>query len=216
MKIFLDFDDVLFNTRAFIEDMKGVFEECGISKELYQTAYREVKIGFDQGERTYDFDAHIKKLQQYCSFDETKLRDKIQTFIGNGKRFLFPDTENFLFSCKKDNCLLFILSFGTSDFQRAKIVGTGIEAFVENIIITPDNKVDHLRRTVGNENSGVWFFDDRVKYLEGVKRAFPMVKTVFVKRVEGRYHDESNEFCDYVVSSLAEGEKIITEQVHIS
>ena len=56
--------------------------------------------------------------------------------------------------------------------------------------------------------SEMWFFDDRVHFLESVKRTFPTIKTVLVQRPEGRFSDEPNEFCDYFVSDLVEGGKI--------
>lgn len=209
MKIFLDFDDTLFNTRAFIEDMKGVFEECGIPKNLFNRSYQEVKIGFGETERTYDFDVHLRKLKESVSFDEIYLREKIQAFVADSARYLFPDVVKFISFLKDRGCSLFILSFGTSEFQREKIVGSGLGAFVEKIIITSDEKEKALQKEVFSDDKEVWFFDDRMKYVESVKRVFPGIKTVLVKRKEGRYQDEPTSLCDYVVSDLIKGGKIV-------
>ena len=35
MKVFIDFDDVLFNTKKFIEDMEVIFQKHGISKNIF-------------------------------------------------------------------------------------------------------------------------------------------------------------------------------------
>lgn len=209
MKIFLDFDDTLFNTRAAIESMKDIFAEHGISNELFQNAYNEVKIGFDRGERTYDFDAHIGKLQQYCSFDEIALRNSIRMFVEGGEKFLFPDVIGFLSDIKKSGHVPYILSFGTSDFQTAKIAGTDLAGFMEKTIVTADDKEKALQKEIQSDEEA-WFFDDRMKYIENVKRAFPKVRTVLVSRKEGRYHDEPNEYCDYVVKDFIEAERIFT------
>lgn len=209
MKIFLDFDDTLFNTRAFIGDMKGVFVECGISRELFQSSYDEVKASFGQGERTYDFDEHIKNLQGKIDFDVAVLRNKVQVFVADTTRYLFPDVMDFFSAMKEKGCALYILSFGTSDFQAAKIAGTGMKLFMEKIIITTGDKAVALQNEVIDDGKNSWFFDDRMKYIESMKQVFPAMQTVFVKRVDGRYEDSPNEFCDYVVQDLKEAEKIL-------
>jgi len=211
MKIFLDFDDTLFNTRAFIEDMKGVFEECGIPKDLFDRSYQEIKVSFGKTERTYDFDVHLRKLKESASFDEMCLREKVRTFVADSARYLFSDVADFVSLLRKNQCSLFILSFGTSEFQKEKIVGSGLGVSVEKIIITTDmdNKEMALKKEVSSDDKEVWFFDDRMKYVESVKRVFPGIRTVLVKRKEGRYQDEPTSLCDYVVSDLIEGGKIV-------
>ena len=209
MKIFLDFDDVLFNTRTFIESMKAVYETCGISKEIWSDAYRAVKVGFAGEERTFDFEAHIIELHKQVSFDEKLLRQKIGALVKNTERFMFPDTKKFLARLQDEKVAIYIVSFGTSDFQTEKIEGANIEEYVEKIIVTSDYKASTLHEYISDNDEGVWFFDDRVKYIENVKQTFPKIRTIFMRREAGRYHDEPTALCDYVAENLDEAAKII-------
>ena len=43
MNIFLDFDDTIFNTRGFEKTSKKPLLLCGVSEEVFQASYREVK-----------------------------------------------------------------------------------------------------------------------------------------------------------------------------
>ena len=48
--------------------------------------------------------------------------------------------------------------------------------------------------------------DDRVFFLESVKKVFPQVVTVLVQRPEGRFQDAATPLCDQRVTTLAEAE----------
>lgn len=210
MKIFLDFDDTLFDTNAFFVNVQDIFEEFGISKEISLKSYQEIKAEFPGGGWCYSFGRHIEKMKQYVSFDEESLQDRLTICSANTERFLFSDVKDFLLSLKKNGHTLFILSFGDTQFQSAKIAGAGISQFIERNIITDKDKAVALRGEINDNGEGVWFFDDRMKYIESVKRVFPEIKTVLVKREERRYQEEeSNEFCDYIVSDLVEIERIL-------
>lgn len=209
MKIFLDFDDTLFDTNAFFVSLQDIFEEFGISKEISLKSYQEIKAEFPSGGWCYSFERHIEKLKQYVSFDEKGLRNRLMIYITTTERFLFSDVRDFLSSLKKNGHTLFILSFGDIQFQSAKIAGAGISQFIERNIITDEDKVVALQGEINDNEEEIWFFDDRIHFLESVKRAFPGIKTVFVKRKEGRYQDEPTGFCDYVVRNLIEGERIV-------
>ncbi|MBP7822385.1 MAG: HAD hydrolase-like protein [Candidatus Moranbacteria bacterium] len=210
MKIFLDFDDCLFDTNAFYIDLQGIFEANGVSKELFQRAYQEIKNESQiDGAWCYSFEKHVRRLRNYVFFDEGDLHQKLATYISDTKKFLFPDVEKFLIVLRESASRIYILSFGDRDHQMGKISGTGILSYIEKSIITNKDKSEAFQDEIDHEEDGVWFFDDRIKYIESVKRAFPKVKTILVRRVEGRYHDEPNEFCDYVVSDLDEALAII-------
>ncbi|PIX89990.1 MAG: hypothetical protein COZ29_02310 [Candidatus Moranbacteria bacterium CG_4_10_14_3_um_filter_45_9] len=95
MKIFLDFDDLLFDTNAFFVSLQYIFEEFGISKEISLKSYQEIKAEFPRGGWCYSFGRHIEKLKQYVAFDEEDLRKRLMMFITDTERFLFSDVENF-------------------------------------------------------------------------------------------------------------------------
>lgn len=212
MKIFFDFDDTLFDTRAFAESIQGVFEKYGISKELFWSSYQDMKGSFLVG-WCYSPEIQIQKLKQNHSFDAKQLRAELDRLISETKKFLFSDTEEFLSFFKKNGYVLYILSFGDYDFQMKKICGTGIDKFIEKIIITKVDKAIALREEITNDSDVVWFVDDKIKFIEGVKDVFPKIRTVLMRRA-GRYNqDKPNDRCDYVVANLNEMAEKINESV---
>jgi hypothetical protein len=208
MKVFLDFDDVLFDTRAYYEGLKNLFNEYGVKRELFEKAYLEIREeSLVDGAWCYSFENHIARLRRYVSFDENGLRKKLAAYITDTSQFLFPDVRAFLTVLQKSGARAYILSFGDVEHQTAKITGTGIARYIEKNIITNKEKGVALQGEGIGAGHGSWFFDDRIKYIESVKQSFPKIQTVFVNRKEGRFHDEPNEFCDYVVSNLKEAER---------
>lgn len=209
MKIFFDIDDCLFDTIKFFAGLQDIFEEFGVSRELSLKTYKEIKAEFPPGRGwCYSFEAHIKKLKKYISFDEENLRKKLEKYISDTRKFLFADVENFIVSLKKSGYSIFTLSFGDLSFQRTKIFGTGISPYIKKIIVTDKSKAEALKNEIGNDGNGVWFFDDKVYFIEDVKRAFPKIKTVLVQREESGRRDEPNKFCDFVVRDFSEAKKI--------
>lgn len=209
MRIFVDFDDVLFNTRDFTSYLKEIFREFEISDELFHQTYEEVKMNTGGKDFSYNFENHVQILKSYLGFDATALLEKLQATIKDTSRFLFSDSLSFLESLKNQGHSILVLSFGDTDYQGRKIGGSGIEKFADGIIITQESKESALQKQQLRQNESAYFFDDRVHFLEGAKKIFPSLSTVLVSRPEGRYTDERNEFCDYQVFSLTEGKSVI-------
>ena len=70
MKLFIDFDDVLFNTRNFTKDIKILFLKHGIPENIFNETYKNANRfsgKIDKRMRTYD-----------PSFQFKKIRDKIK------------------------------------------------------------------------------------------------------------------------------------------
>jgi trehalose-6-phosphate synthase len=60
----------------------------------------------------------------------------------------------------------------------------------------------------------VFFLDDRTEQICGVKKKFPYVTTILIKRPEGRYQDmKKDKYCDFEAHNLKEAEKIISELI---
>lgn len=211
MKIFLDFDDTLFDTSAFFNALQVIFEKFGVSKALFLKSYQEMKAEFPTIGWRYSCEMHIERLRQSLSFDEEGLRKELRVCIADTEKFLFPDAKSFLASLKVSGYSTFILSFGDIYFQTAKISGTGISQFIERNIITDKDKAVALQSEIDDDGKNAWFFDDRIHFIESVKRAFPKVRTVLVRRVGGHQEEEPNAFCDYTTNDLVGAEKIIRD-----
>jgi hypothetical protein len=97
--------------------------------------------------------------------------------------------------------------------QKQKIANSGIAKKFKQIEIVNELKA----RAVGNLikknklsiRDDLYFLDDRVEQLEDVKKRYPSIKTILVRRKEGRYRDNKNKYCDFVCNNLKQVEKII-------
>jgi hypothetical protein len=88
-------------------------------------------------------------------------------------------------------------------------MSSGVADLVDQVIVTQESKEIILQNDHLEQEEAVWFFDDRLHFLESMKRAFPFMTTALVSRPEGRFQEEKTDFCDYRVTSLKEAADII-------
>ncbi len=207
MKIFLDFDDTLFDTKTFGEHLHRVFDACGIPRAAQASTAAMMKDGSVGG--WYDPGRHMALLGEVCTFDHAELRAGIEVFLRETKQFLFPEAADFLAQMKARGCTLCILSYGDEDFQMRKIRGTGIEHFFHKIIVTTEDKASALEGELGGDRD-IWFIEDRVHYIANVKKAWPRIRTVLMCQKNRRYHDVPDDLCDFVAADFRETVQIFT------
>lgn len=210
MKVFFDLDDTLFDTGAFARGAQRLFAEHGISEELFWKSYREMRSEFPDQGWSYSFDKHRKKLLPYFSpGSDDNLRVRLESYISTAKDFLFPEVLDVLFSFKERGYPMSILTFGDVDFQRSKVIRSGLGPFMEDIIVTDRDKGMALRESgIGNDEN-IYFFDDKVVHIESVKKAFPHIRSVLVKRASKRNSDEPNRWCDHVIGDMLMAKNIV-------
>jgi FMN phosphatase YigB (HAD superfamily) len=209
MKLFFDFDDVLFNTKKFKEDCYAIFKKKGVSRSFFDECYYDP---LDTASiRVYDVVKHIERICQKTNRDCSILEHAVAIFVADTKKYVFADVSDVLSGFHKKD--LDILSFSKTNFQKAKINGSGITSFFNKITIINSLKGEEMAKIIKKEKLGsseeVYFIDDRVEQIEDVKKRCPQVKTILCVRPEGRYRDRKNKHCDYRITSLREIKKII-------
>ena len=202
MKIFIDFDDVLFNTKKFISEYFKIFRKHGISEEIFRRYYYNEKQTKNRL-REYNFNKHIKRIGLNLNIDIKNLESDINKFLFNTQKFIFNDVKKTL--KKFQNYDLYILSYGDKKFQNLKIKNSGIVDYFKKIIISQRDKSSFLKEKT------FYFLDDRVAHLKIIKKLYPLAITILVKRKEGRYDNKKNNYCDFDVKNLLEVEKIIND-----
>ena len=84
--------------------------------------------------------------------------------------------------------------------------------YIEDIVITDKLKSEAIGLIIDKYkiiDQELYFLDDRSEYLGEVKNKFPEIKTVLIKRPEGRYDDDMDKHCDFEAKNLQQVEKII-------
>jgi FMN phosphatase YigB (HAD superfamily) len=211
MKIFIDFDDSLFNTKKFVSELIKVFANCGVSQENFFKNYYDYPKKTSKGLRKYDPIQQISFLSKKKGVDGKKLKRDIKRLVLDASEFVFDDTINFL-KCFKRNSLI-LLSFAKTNFQCDKIKYSGLTDYFSKVIVSDKIKAKEVAKAIGNKKSLIFFIDDRTDQIGPVKDIFPSSVTFLLKRKEGRYNNKKTKSVDFEVKNLKEAKKIIKNKI---
>jgi FMN phosphatase YigB (HAD superfamily) len=214
MKIFIDFDDVVFNTKKFISDYKKLFQKYGVTQKIFQENYYGYPQKGKGGKlKKYNPETHIKILEKKMGIDLKNLEKEVENFVKKSKRYIFADAQKFLCKFKRKN--LFLVSYGENSFQQKKIANSGVAQYFQKIIISDKLKakeIENISKELQLEISNQDFFlDDRIEQIENVKKNYPQITTILIKRKEGRYKDRKTKYADYEAKNFLEVEKLISQ-----
>ncbi len=207
MKIFLDFDDVLFNTASFKEELIKIFLKNKVSRKNFLASYKDYPVVTKSGLKKYNPFKQIKILKNNLKIDETKIKKDLKNFLTKLSKFVFQDVKTFLSSYHQKD--IFIISYGKTNFQQNKIKNCGLKKFCGKIIVTDKLKSDEIKKILENKKELFIFIDDRISQINAVKKNFPQAVTFFMKRSSGRFNDKKTKYADYEVKNLTEVKKII-------
>jgi FMN phosphatase YigB (HAD superfamily) len=211
VKIFIDFDDVIFNTKNFKDDFESVFSRFGIASDIFKKNYYNYPPNNQNTSgTTYILEEHLKKISKSISFNEAVLKKSIQNLLDDTRKYVFSDVEPFLQNFSRQE--LFLISHGKQDFQGKKIKNTRLEKYFSAIRISDSQKSRDICPWVKNGGERKFFLDDRVHYLEEVKKCLPGINTILIRRTQGRYWDRKNKYCDFTAKNFKEALKIIKSE----
>ncbi len=208
-KIFLDFDDVLFNTRNFVADYKKIFYSFGVSEELFSKNYYGYPVKSNGRLMKYNPEKHLECLEKEPGVNIAGIKKGVYDFVKNTSQYIFPDAADFLKSFPKKE--LFLLSYGETKFQKLKIKNSGIEKYFSKIIVGDGLKSEMISSSVKEKDEN-YLLEDRVAQITDGEKRFPFVKTILLKRKEGRYNDKKNKYCEFEAKSLKQALKIINKK----
>ncbi|MEN9551869.1 MAG: hypothetical protein RI935_246 [Candidatus Parcubacteria bacterium] len=159
MKLVLDFDDVIFNAKAFKELMFFYLAERGIrnAKEVYEQ--------MRQRERAFSVIRYLDEL----GIKEEEERDEVYEGIMTPCVWLAnKEVIALMEQIGKEN--IFILSQGDGAFQRDKIERSlGGNVLGSHVVVVPESKTEELKRICHMFNTEeVIFVDDKVEFLNAI------------------------------------------------
>ncbi len=211
MKIFIDFDGVIFNSAEFRKFLREAFVKNGVSAVDFDKTLNCFSMAKNRRMLVYSPQKQIKILSKIKKINSEKIEKSVRILCGSLKKFIFPDALYFLKNFKTDN--LFILSFGDRTFQMEKIKNSKIDKFFGKIIVSTENKLNLILKTAKKYNfkkgENVIFIDDCPDNLKRVGRIKKSIKTFYVKRQSGSYGHLSCPDADYEVKNMKEALKII-------
>lgn len=129
MTYYIDFDNTIFDTVSFYNDLKKVMYSYGINNDIIDK-YQEVSC--------YSPLKLIDDLISKNVIDKSILID-IGKIFDNAKDYLYQDALLFLEKVKPNNKLV-LLTYGNKTYQERKINSSKIQDYFNEIIITDKSK----------------------------------------------------------------------------
>lgn len=208
MKIYLDFDDTILNTGAFVKELIRVFNAVGFTDEDFYRNYEKTK----QKVGDFDLDTIFGFFAESGDFDVRKVRRSIDNLFANVDVFVYEDFFDFAKEFGKDK--LGIVSFGTTASQREKIENSKIIPYFSEVIVTPKSKEEDFVDIVKtHSDKQIFFVEDKADQVDKVKMRTPQIIVMKIERPDGRYIDSKSDLADFVVKDFHEVEKIIKSKI---
>lgn len=162
MKIIFDFDDVLFDTKAFKDKIFIGLSKFNIDNKIIKNLYQGHRKIFNI-KKFYEEAIGLSKV----SVSEKEIEEVSNIVLRDLTGYADERLVNLMHGLGKENC--FILSAGDEDFQRHKIHLSGVVDAVHDkqTIIVEDDKKEILRKICEEySNESIIFIDDKERYIE--------------------------------------------------
>ncbi len=186
-KVFIDFDDTLFDRERFIQEyFERISEITGAPFDSVDEAYHADGVyvkGYEGPEK------HLEKLTETYSFDLDAVLSKVQKFLSDTSSYIFPEAQNFL-SRLSNKYTLILITVGNPTFQGQKINGSGIVPFFESIKLVPADsyKAEFINKMV-DQKEKFYLIDDKDEELDDFRGFFgdKLADENFVQVKDGDY-----------------------------
>lgn len=186
MKIILDFDDTLFDTRRFKQALISLFLQQGITAEQFQLTY--YLHGQAAGSQLYDPYRQLKALAEYNEVSFERLKESLHNFMTDISGYVFSDVLPFLAQFRRED--LFLVSYGQAEFLQKKVSGSKIDRFFCEAHFVTGQKgtaIETIMQRHGSAYEQWVFIDDRLDQILSVRAYLPMITTIQMIRPNSRY-----------------------------
>ncbi|MBI2627606.1 HAD hydrolase-like protein [Candidatus Nomurabacteria bacterium] len=172
MKFIFDFDDVLFQTKKFIEHEYVYLVKIGISRSVAEEFYKKTRGG------EFSLKNFISNLFNQEKIKEVKAKDVYEHIINKSSDFVNKELLKIVQKLRKENC--YLVTYGYEEFQIDKIKKAGIESFFSEIIVVSESKKEAVEKICAkHKDETVIFVDDKAKHFEDLDfQKCPNLKTI--------------------------------------
>lgn len=157
MIYYIDFDNTLFNTEKFYNDLLELIKKYDVceknindyyNKFLSNELFNPIKI----------INIIIEK-----SSSKEQIKKEIDLFLKDLSMYLYGDTIGFLEYLNNKDYHINLLTYGDYEYQNIKINNSVIKKYFSKIIITTKNKCD-----LNLDYNNAIFIDDDIKQIKGL------------------------------------------------
>ncbi|MEK7488029.1 MAG: hypothetical protein AAB598_01775 [Patescibacteria group bacterium] len=204
MKIFIDFDGVIFDAKKFKNALARICAKNGMVRKDFFHIYALAK---ENGE-VYSVSHHLRLLARHAKnrIQKKTLRIAIDRLMSDLRSYVFKDVFRFFDRMHKHD--LYCVSFGDPAFQRRKIEGSGVKRYFKRVIVTRGDKgkeIAALCKKNSTSDEQIVFVDDSEKHIREVRS---IKNAVIIHLCRGKNVPRSPN-ADYRVSTLAQATRVI-------
>lgn len=203
MKIFIDFDNVVFNTSKFKRALVEILKKSGVTAKDFSDTYEQAKNGGG-----YSFARHVRLLSKKNLIRNVKnVRQAFDRSMTDLASLVFRDAYMFFMRHEKEE--LYLLSYGDPAFQKKKIAGSRVGKYFKRVIITKGDKGKEIVAAMDvrarSPRETVIFIDDSDVH---IREAHNIAGVITIQLSRGEVIHKTSA-ADYHVSTLAQASKII-------
>jgi len=185
MIFFFDFDHTLFDTTELRRDINRIFLEGGIKQKSFDASYKELAygIGYDPNAQATLLAAEWRDLAA-----RNVANRSISDLMKSARKYVFEGARELLEELKGSGHQLIVLTLGNCEWQRTKIVCSGLADLFDRMEIVPGpgRKASRLEAiTDGHEAATV--IDDNPGELEAVMSARSGFRCIYFRRPNNPY-----------------------------
>lgn len=163
MKLILDFDDVLFNTKAIKEQMFVSLEQRGVSRTQAEDLYKEYrKTGIPFSLK--DFLIMISQRENHSGITDGDCYEEIMSICPS---LVNKELLTLVLEIGREN--LYIVTNGDDEFQKEKMRRSIGENFAQETIVVPGSKKEIIEDIcLRFQSQDIIFADDKVIFLNDI------------------------------------------------
>ena len=125
MNYYIDFDNTIFDTVSFHNDLIKILLDNRIEEKYIKDYYEKNGIN------------PLNLVNHLCN---EVITEKVDELFKNAKKYLYKDAIEFLKTKSFNNYILY--TYGDLDYQNKKIDNSGIKEYFDEIIITDSEKTN--------------------------------------------------------------------------
>lgn len=178
IKLFIDFDNTLYDSRFLKNNLFEVLQEKGFSRDEILSTYERASSNYN-----YSPKSHLILLSKMRDFNTKATEAIIESLYLDAPVHLFKDTVGFLKSLDRKKFEVDLLTLGDSEFQKQKVTASGIVKYFDKIYYCQDQKWIFLKILV-KEDEKFYVIDDRNDALYRICKEFKGCIPIEINRTE--------------------------------
>jgi hypothetical protein len=174
--IVCDFEGTIYNEAKLRSDFRRVFASFGLDFEtIYRKCAKHGHFSLESLDQT--------SLKKDIKIEITK---KCRELLCNGSTYIFSDAKIFL---QKHAGEVSVLTFGSREFQKEKVLGSGIAKYIEQVEITQLHKRESKDLLLKARD----YIDNDPAVIVEIAEAYKKIKCYLIDR-DGKYDAISGKF----------------------